>query len=141
MSVLHRKWLTNYLSCFKSKWINSYCLQFFKKIVFFNCVSSVVVCTGSSLPCGLSSGCRVQASHWRGLSCCRAWALGHTAFGCCGSQALEHRLSSRGTRALLLCSVWDLPESGTEPMSPGLADGFFFYPWATWEAQMKSFSN
>ena len=42
----------------------------------------------------------------------------------CGSQALEHRLGSCGTQAQLLRSMWDLPGSGIEPVSPALAGGF-----------------
>ena len=42
----------------------------------------------------------------------------------CGSWALEHRLSSCGTQAQLLCSMWDLPGPGLQPMSPALAGGF-----------------
>ena len=42
----------------------------------------------------------------------------------CGSQALEHKLSSCGEWAQLLCSRWDLPRSGIEPVSPALPGGF-----------------
>ena len=42
----------------------------------------------------------------------------------CGSRALERRLSSCGARASLLCSMWDLPGPGLEPVSPALAGGF-----------------
>ena len=42
-----------------------------------------------------------------------------------GFQALEHRLRICGTRAELLCSVWDLPGPGIEPVTPALAGGFF----------------
>ena len=42
----------------------------------------------------------------------------------CASWALEHRLSSCGTRASLLHGMWDLPGPGLEPMSPALAGGF-----------------
>ena len=42
----------------------------------------------------------------------------------CGSWALERRLSSCGSQAQLLCSTWDLPGPGLEPMSPALAGGF-----------------
>ena len=42
----------------------------------------------------------------------------------CGSQALECRLSSRGTWAYLLHGMWDLPGPGLEPVSPALAGGF-----------------
>ena len=41
-----------------------------------------------------------------------------------GSQALELRLNSCSTRASLLCGTWDLPRSGTEPVSPALAGRF-----------------
>ena len=42
----------------------------------------------------------------------------------CGSWALERRLSSCGTRAQLLCGMWDPPGPGLEPVSPALAGGF-----------------
>ena len=47
-----------------------------------------------------------------------------TGFSSCGSQALEHRLSSCGTRASLLRGMWDLPGPGLEPMFTELAGGF-----------------
>ena len=42
------------------------------------------------------------------------------------SLAVKHRLqtrrlSNRGSRAQLLCSMWDLPRPGLEPVSPALA--------------------
>ena len=74
--------------------------------------------------------CCVQASHCGGFSCCGARALGVRAsvfvalwLRSCGSQALEHRLSSCGTRAQLLHGMWDLPGPGIEPMSPALVAG------------------
>ena len=70
------------------------------------------------------SGCGVQTSHWRGLSCWGAQALGCPGFGSWGSQALEHRLSSCGSWAYLLLGTWDLPGSGVGPMSPVLAGRF-----------------
>ena len=42
----------------------------------------------------------------------------------CGSRALEHRLSSCGAQAQLLCGMWDLPWPGLEPVSPALAGRF-----------------
>ena len=36
----------------------------------------------------------------------------------------KRRLSSCGSRAQLLCGMWDLPRSGLEPVSPALAGGF-----------------
>ena len=41
--------------------------------------------------------------HCVGISCCRAWVLGHTGFSSCSSQALEHRLYSCGTLVSGLC--------------------------------------
>ena len=61
---------------------------------------------------GLFSSCGARAPHCSGFSCCR-------------EQALQHRLSSCGTGALMSCSLWDLPRPGIEPKSPALAGGFF----------------
>ena len=65
------------------------------------------------------------------FSCCGAWAVGARAslavacgLSSCGSQGLEHRLSSCGAWAQLLCGMWDLPGPGLVPMSPALAGGF-----------------
>ena len=62
-----------------------------------------------------------------GFSCCRARALGAWAsvvvacgLSSCGSRALECRLSSCGAWTELLCSMWDLPGPGLEPMTPAL---------------------
>ena len=62
---------------------------------------------------------------------CRARALDTQAsvvvahgLSSCGSWALEHRLSSWGTRAQALHSMWDLPGPGLKAMSPALAGGF-----------------
>ena len=41
------------------------------------------------------------------------------------SLVVKHRLSSCGTRAHLLCDVWDLPRPEIEPLSPALAGGFY----------------
>ena len=45
------------------------------------------------------------------------------------SLVAEHRLQTRrlsscGSRAQLLCGMWDLPKSGLEPVSPTLAGRF-----------------
>ena len=45
------------------------------------------------------------------------------------SLVMEHRLQTRrlsscGSRAQLLCGMWDLPRPGLEPVSPALAGGF-----------------
>ena len=102
-------------------------------LFIFGCVGSSLLHVGflqlrragAALPCG------AQASHCHGFSCCRAWALGVWAsvvvarrLSSCGSWALELRLSSCGSWAQLLCSMWDLPGPGLEPVSPALAGGF-----------------
>ena len=80
----------------------------FKIILRFFFLSLIYVfgCAGSSLllGCSLVAAC--------GLRSFTSWAL-------------EHRLSSCDTQAFLLHDMWDLPESGIEPMSPALAGGFF----------------
>ena len=98
-------------------------------------------CAGSSLLRGLFSSCHeqgllcncyTQASHCSGLSCGRAQTPGTLAsaatargLSSCGSQALEHRLSSCSARVWLLHSMYDPPGSGIEPVSPALAGRFF----------------
>ena len=70
----------------------------------------------------------------RGLSLVAA-SGGHSSSQCAGpltvaaSLVAEHklqtrRLSSCGSRAQLLCGMWDLPRPGLEPVSPALAGGF-----------------
>ena len=92
-------------------------------------------CSGFSLVAEsgeLLSSCGARASHCGGFICHGARALGTWAsvvVACglsrSGSQALEHRLSSRGAQALFLLSKWDLPRVGIEPESPALAGRFF----------------
>ena len=85
----------------------------------------------------LVAGSRGYSSLWCtdfslcGFSCCGARALGTRAsvvvaggLSSCGLWALEHRLSSCGTQALLLRGMWDLPRPGLEPVSPALAGRF-----------------
>ena len=79
---------------------------------------------------GATLRCGARASHCGGFSCCGAQALGAWAsavvargLSSCGSRALECRLSSCGTWASLLRSMWDLPGPGLKPVSPALAGG------------------
>ena len=79
---------------------------------------------------GSTLRCSEWALHCGGLSCCGArapgtWASAVVACGLssCGLRAPEHRLSSCGAQAQLLCVMWDLPGPGLEPMSPALAGG------------------
>ena len=78
---------------------------------------SLVVVRGGYLP--LRCVCSLQ---W--LLLLQSTGSRHAVFSSCGSQALGRRLSSCGTRAYLLCSMWDLPGPVIEPMSPALAGGF-----------------
>ena len=66
-----------------------------------------------------------------------------TGFSSCGSRALERRLSSCGARAKLLCSMWDLPGPGLEPVSPELAGGLLTSvpPGKSCNCLMKHFYN
>ena len=68
----------------------------------------------------------VVAAH--GLSSCVSWAR-------------EHRLSSYGTQGQLLCSIWDLPEPGIEPVSPELAGRFLplIYQGIPWVFKFEEF--
>ena len=77
---------------------------------------------------GATLRCGARASHYGGFSCCGVWGPGVwasivVAYGLssCGSQALEHRLSTCGSWAYLLRGMWNPPRPGIEPMSPALA--------------------
>ena len=59
------------------------------------------------------------------LSCCRAQALGPVDFSNSCIQPLEHWLSSCSSWAWLLCSMWDLPRLGIEPVPPASAGACF----------------
>ena len=82
---------------------------FFKLIIFiFGCLGSLLLRAGFSLVAasGGYSLLRFEGFSLGGFSCCRAralraWASVVVALGLssCGSQALEHRLSSCGARA------------------------------------------
>ena len=123
----------------------------FLRFFFFNgCVGSSLLCAGflQLQRVGPTLRCSAQASHCGGFSCCGAWALGTQAsvvaaheLSSCGSQALEHRLSSYGAWAQLLRGMWGLPGPGLEPVSPALAGGFLTTapPGKSW-AVLSNFS-
>ena len=67
---------------------------------------------------GAALRCGARASHCSGSSYCAARALGARA-----SVVVARGLSSCGTRAQLLRSMWDPPGPGLEPVSPALAGG------------------
>ena len=80
---------------------------------FFDCVGSSLLCKGflQLRQAGVTLHRGAWASHCRGLSC---WE----------HRLQTRRLSSCGSRAQLLRSMWDLPRPGLEPASPALAGGF-----------------
>ena len=65
-----------------------------------------------------------------GLRWCEGFSLVVASGGCshyCREWALEHGLRTCSTGSSLLQSMWDLPGSGIEHVSPALAGGFFLY--------------
>ena len=70
------------------------------------------------------SSCGVWASHCCGFCCCGTRTPECLGVSGCGSWALEHRLSSCDAQAQLLCSTWNLPGPGIEPVSSTLAGRF-----------------
>ena len=109
-------------------------LFIFIYLFIFGCVGSSLLHMGflQLRRAGATLHCGARASHCGGFSCCGAQALGAWAsvvvahrLSNCGSRALERRLSSCGAQAQLICSMWDLPGPGLEPVSPALAVGFF----------------
>ena len=99
-----------------------------RSLIFLKNVYLFIFLAALGLRCRLQtfSSCNPLASHFSGLSCCRAWATEHTGFCSCGAQAW------------LACDMWNLPQPGVEPMSPALAGGF----WTTRQVQeVLSFNN
>ena len=75
-----------------------------------------------------SGGCCPVGPHGlccSSFSCWPAVALGHMGLGPCSFRALEYRVHSCGAWVWLLFGMWDLPWSGTKPVSLALAGGFF----------------
>ena len=69
----------------------------------------------------------------RAFSSCGKWGplfiAVHGPLTVVASLVVEHRLQTRrlsscGSRAQLLCGMWDLPRPGLKPVSPALAGGF-----------------
>ena len=107
-------------------------------LFIFSCVGSLLLRVGflQLRRAGATLHCSARASHCSGLSCCGARALGTRAsvvvalgpqsawasvvvmrrLSSCGLRSLEHKLSSCGTQAQLLCGMWDLPGPGIKPM-------------------------
>ena len=50
-----------------------------------------------------------------------AWASHYRSLSCAEHRLQTHKLSICGSRAQLLCGMWDLPRPGLKPVSPALA--------------------
>ena len=96
-------------------------------ILFFRIIYLFIFgCSRSSLLRGLFSSCGDQGFSLRWLLLLRGTrsrAHGLQYLRLMGSRA---RASSYGAGPQLLCSMWDLPGSGIEPVSPALAGRFIF---------------
>ena len=88
---------------------------------------NMFIYAGSLLLLKLLSNCR----EWGLLQLCTGFSLWwllllqSTGSRAHGFQKLQHRLSSCGARAQLICSMWDLPRPGIKPVSLASADSFF----------------
>ena len=92
---------------------------YFLKTIYLLTVLSLCCCVGFSLAVASRGSSLLQ---WIGFSLqwlLLLWSVGSGVCGLssCGSWALEHRLSSCGAQADLLCRMWDLPGPGIEPVS------------------------
>ena len=109
-------YLFHELECLKNFFLNTL-------VYFFN-----FCCAGSSLLCGLFSSCGEQGPVFTvalRLLIAVAPLVAEHGLRACRPQLLRPVGSS--AQAQLLCSTWDLPGPGIEPVSPALA-GSFFYP-------------
>ena len=97
--------------------------MYLKKIILFLAVLGFSCCVGSSLVAAPSARPLLLPS----MGSQGVWAsvVGAGGLRSGGSRALEHRLSSSGTRAQLLRGRWDLSGPGIKPASPALAGRFF----------------
>ena len=102
-------------------------------LFIFGCIGSLLLRAGFLWlrQAGATLRCGARASHCGGLSLCGARMLGAPAsvvvtpgLSSHSARALEHRFSSCGVWAQLLCSMWDPPGPRLEPVSPTLAGGF-----------------
>ena len=144
------KWLVgrNVRNLLWTQSLGASCLRRVHDFVLFHLPEAVLsLRCGQAFLCGAQGAalrCSTQASHCGGVSCCGAqlWGARVSLVVACGLgsydfQALDHRLSSCGARALLLHSMWDLPDPGIEPLSRASAGGFFTTeppgkPWTQW---------
>ena len=111
---------------------SSACLKnIFKFLFIFGCAGSYC-CEQAFSSCSEwgATLCSAWASHCSDFSCCGAWVLGLI------SSVVAHGLSSCGTWAQLLHSMWDLSRPSMEPVYPDHWTTrevpfclFFFFYW------------
>ena len=105
------------------------------KIFFFNLFLAALdlCCCEQSFSSCPEWGLLLRHAFCGGFSWCRARAFGARAsvvvahrLSSCDSRALERRLRGCGAWVVAhaLCSMWDLPGPGMEPVPPALAGGF-----------------
>jgi len=92
-------------------------LEFLKNIYLFLAVLGLCGCLGFSLVAESGSYSSFQLAGFllqsMGSRVCELQELIYIhRLRSCGSRAVEHRLSSHGARAYLLCGMWDLPGQG-----------------------------
>ena len=96
-------------------------------IYLFLALLGLRCCVGFSLAVRAEAPLYLQSTGFslRWLLLLRSTGNRTCGFSSCNSQLLEHSLNSCGSWAQLPCSLWSLPGSGTEPVSPALPGGFF----------------
>ena len=94
--------------------------------------ASLVVEHGLLLLQSTGFSCRAQAFKPSAFRFQQLWNVGSVVVA---PGALRCRLRSCGPQTQLLHSMWDLPGSGIEPVSPALAGGFFTAE-PPWKAQV-----
>ena len=98
-----------------------------KIIYLFLAVLGLSCCVGFSLVSARGGYCLVAGFSLRWLLSLQSTVSRLHGLSSCGYQALEYRLNSCSAQTQVLRSMWDLPRSGIEPMSPALAGGFFTF--------------
>ena len=118
---LRKKWAKDFFKRF------IYYYYYFKfYFIYFWLHQVFVAVLGLSLVAASGGYCSLRCMGFSLWWLLLLWSTGsrRVGFSSCGSRALEHRLSSCGTRAQLLHGMWDLPRPGLESVSPALAGGF-----------------
>ena len=77
-------------------------------LYLYCCVRALSSCADHEL----LSGCGAWASHCSGFSCCETQGLERLGFSRCGSQSLQHRVSSCGARLSCCTACRIFPDQG-----------------------------